>query len=99
MPLYVGRASATQSGVIAISLPIALPLRLSSQCSIYVDPTTAVIAVSVQTDPAGNWAGGLAIPPQASLAGAQLALQGFLGPTTSPWGADMTNGVRTAVTN
>jgi hypothetical protein len=99
MALAVSQSSASLTGAIGLSRPPALPLRLSAACSLFIDSATAVPAVAVLTDPSGKWSGGLGIPDVPALVGAELALQGVLGPTASAIGVDLTNGARVAVTN
>jgi hypothetical protein len=89
----VGRDAPTAPfAALAMSVAVSFPQTLGVQgCDAWFDPATGfVLAWPPAT---ANWNTSLALPNDPHLAGLQLCLQAFYGPTNSAIGVDLSNGV------
>jgi probable HAF family extracellular repeat protein len=99
LTLTVTQAQPGLAGQIVVSNIPAASLSLGGGCVAYVDVANFVPLVPFGTDAAGSWLTTMPIPNAPFLIGAQFALQAVLYPTSSPLGADLTNGLFATIGN
>jgi hypothetical protein len=89
----VGRdAPPAALAAVALSVAVVFPQNLGVQgCDAWFDPTTGFVLYWPPATP--TWQTALPLPNDPHLAGLQLCLQAFYGPTNSPIGVDLSNGV------
>ena len=89
-----GRSSAGSVAQIVLSAPPLHPLAFpqNGACTLDVDPNAWVLLASL---PIANqrFAQSWPLPDDPALYGLQAVVQGFVGPTNAPLGADFTNGL------
>ena len=78
-------------GLVAIALPLALPVSLGADQFGVFDPTTAFYPLGIAPNANGEWTGNLALPNAPSLVGLDLVVQALFTPSLQPSGVDFGN--------
>lgn len=85
------------TGTLYLSTVPASSWAIGNACVVYISLASYVPLFAVQTSGSGAWSGVFGVPFDPALVGLQFAMQGKLGPTASPFGFDLTNGVLVTV--
>lgn len=90
--LFLTNSTAGLPGILLIGNPLLTPISVTNgTCYFHLDLTQTTLTIPFVTDSAGNWNASFVIPP--GLSGYNLALQAFVGFSSSPIGTDQSQGV------